>query len=364
MRMSTVFAAVQRSNNNVGGRVIEANDMEYVVRGVGLIESVRDIENIVLSSVNGTPVYVRNVAAVQLGPEFRRGVLDKAGIDAVGGVVVIRYGANALEVIDSVKAKIQAMQPGLPKGVRINSFYDRSSLIRNAVDTLRSALVEEIILVTLAHIVFLWHVRSILIVTIPLPLAVLTSFLFMHYFGISSNIMSLGGIAIAIGVLVDAGIVMTENVIRQAEKHYEEHGEYRSKIGEVTLAAARLVGRPIFYAMTIIILAFVPVFALTGMDGKLFHPLAFTKTFAMAGSTIIAVTLVPVLCTFLIRGRLHREESNPVMRIMRGIYAPTLRFALRHRALTLGLAILLFGFAVFLASSIGSEFMPPLDEET
>ncbi len=362
--MSMVFAAVQRSNNNVGAKVIEANDMEYVVRGVGLIESVRDIENIVLSSVNGTPVYVRNVAAVQLGPEFRRGVLDKAGIDAVGGVVVIRYGANALQVIDSVKAKIQAMQPGLPKGVRINSFYDRSSLIRNAVNTLRSALVEEIILVTLAHIVFLWHFRSILIVSIPLPLAVLTSFLFMHYFGISSNIMSLGGIAIAIGVLVDAGIVMTENVLRHAETYNQEHGEYRSRIGEITLGAARLVGRPIFFAMTIIILAFVPVFALTGMEGKLFHPLAFTKTFAMVGSTIIAVTLVPVLCTFLIRGRLHREESNPVMRILRALYAPVLRFALRHRVLTLASAALLFGFAVFLAGSIGSEFMPPLDEET
>ena len=364
MPMSTVFSAIQRSNNNVGAKVVEANDMEYVVRGVGLIESVHDIENIVLSSMNGTPVYVRNVAAVQLGPEFRRGVLDQSGTDAVGGVVVIRYGANALSVIDAVKAKIQAMQPGLPKGVRIRSFYDRSSLIRNAVDTLRSALIEEIILVTLAHIIFLWHFRSILIVTIPLPLAVLTSFLFMHYFGISSNIMSLGGIAIAIGVLVDAGIVMTENVLRHAETYSEEHGTYRSKIGEITLGAARLVGRPIFFAMTIIILAFVPVFALTGMEGKLFHPLAFTKTFAMLGSTIIAVTLVPVLCTFLIRGRLHREESNPVMRLLRAIYAPGLRFALRHRVITLGSAALLFAFAIFLASGIGSEFMPPLDEET
>jgi Cu(I)/Ag(I) efflux system membrane protein CusA/SilA len=364
MPMSTVFSAIQRSNNNVGAKVVEANDMEYVVRGVGLIESVRDIENVVLSSMNGVPIYVRNVAAVQLGPEFRRGVLDKGGNDVVGGVVVIRYGANALEVIDAVKAKIQSMQAGLPKGVRIHSFYDRSSLIRNAVGTLRSALIEEIILVTLAHIVFLWHFRSILIVTIPLPLAVLTSFLFMHYFGISSNIMSLGGIAIAIGVLVDAGIVMTENVLRHAETYNQEHGEYRSKIGEIALGAARLVGRPIFFAMTIIILAFVPVFALMGMEGKLFHPLAFTKTFAMVGSTIIAVTLVPVLCTFLIRGRLHREESNPVMRLLRAIYAPVLRFALRHRVVTLASAALVFGFAIFLASTIGSEFMPPLDEET
>jgi len=363
--MRMVFEAVQRSNNNVGAKVVEANNMEYVVRGLGLIESPKDIEDIVLSSMNGTPVYVRNVAAVQLGPEFRRGVLDKGGIDAVGGVVIIRYGANALEVINAVKAKIQTMQSGLPKGVHINSFYDRSSLISHAVETLKSALVEEVILVTLAHVIFLWHFRSILIVTFPLPLAVLTAFLFMHYVGISSNIMSLGGIAIAIGVLVDAGIVMTENVIRHAENHAQAHGgEYRSKIAEITLNAARLVGRPIFFSMAIIILAFVPVFALTGMEGKLFHPLAFTKTFAMVGSTIIAVTLVPVLCTFLIRGRLHREEDNPVMRVLRGVYAPTLRFALRHRVLTLGSAILLFGVAMFLASSIGSEFMPPLDEET
>ena len=362
--MRTVFEAVERSNSNVGAKVVEANNMEYVVRGLGLINSVKDIEDIVLSSVNGTPVSVRHVAAVQVGPEFRRGVLDKGGTDAVGGVVVIRYGANALEVIDAVKAKITAMQSGLPKGVHIRSFYDRSSLIRNAVETLRSALIEEVILVTLAHIIFLWHFRSILIVTIPLPLAVLSSFLFMHYFGISSNIMSLGGIAIAIGVLVDAGIVMTENVLRHAENYAQEHGEYRSKILEITLNAARLVGRPIFFSMAIIILAFVPVFALTGMEGKLFHPLAFTKTFAMIGSTIIAVTLVPVLCTFLIRGRLHREEDNPVMRILRAVYAPALRFALRHRVLTLGSAVVLFAFALYLARSIGSEFMPPLDEQT
>src|SRR5206468_4235736 len=332
--MRAVFEAVQRSNNNVGAKVIEANNMEYVVRGIGLIESAKDIEDVVLSAMNGTPVYVRNVATIQVGPEFRRGALDKGGTDAVGGVVVIRYGANALEVIDAVKGKIQAMSPGLPKGVRIASFYDRSSLIRHAVETLRSALIEEVILVTLAHVIFLWHFRSILIVTVPLPLAVLTSFLFTHYFGISSNIMSLGGIAIAIGVLVDAGIVMTENVIRHAENHAQEHGEYRSTIGEITLNGARLVGRPIFFSMAVIILAFVPVFALTGMEGKLFHPLAFTKTFAMIGSTIIAVTLVPVLCTFLIRGRLQREEDNPVMRVLRGLYAPALRFALGHRVLT------------------------------
>ncbi|HEV8523202.1 MAG TPA: CusA/CzcA family heavy metal efflux RND transporter [Terriglobales bacterium] len=357
-----VFEAVQRSNSNVGAKVLESNDMEFVVRGLGLIRSIQDIENIVVTSVNGTPIYVRNIASVQLGPEFRRGVLDKNGKEAVGGVVVIRYGANAREAIAAVKRKISALQSGLPQGVKIVPFYDRSALIDASVATLKTALIEEIILVTLAHIVFLWHFRSILIVTIPLPLAVLTSFLFTHYMRISSNIMSLGGIAIAIGVLVDAGIVMTENVIRHAERHAEEQGEYRSRIFDITLRAARLVGRPIFFAMTIIILAFIPVFALTGMEGKLFHPLAFTKTFAMVGSTIIAVTLVPVLCTFLIRGKLHPEEDNPVMRVLRRLYQPTLTWALRHRGLVLLLAGVLFSSALFLTTTIGSEFMPPLDE--
>jgi len=359
-----VFEAIQRSNSNVGAKVIEANDREFVVRGLGLIGSVADIENIVLSNANSTSVTVRNVATVQLGPEFRRGVLDRGGVDAVGGVVIIRYGANARQVIREVKTKISALQAGLPEGVRIEPFYDRSELIDHAVNTLEDSLIEEIVLVTLAHIFFLWHFRSILIVTIPLPLAVGASFLLMRYTGISSNIMSLGGIAIAIGVLVDAGIVMTENVLRHAEQHFEQHGEYRSRIVEITQRGANLVGRPIFFSMAIIILAFVPVFALTGMEGKLFHPLAFTKTFAMIGSTIIAVTLVPVLCTFLIRGRLHPEEHNPIMRVLRAIYRPVLSFALSHRAMTLLIAVGLFAFAVYLTTTIGSEFMPPLDEET
>ncbi len=309
-------------------------------------------------------MYLHNVADVQLGPAFRRGVLDKNGSEAVGGVVLIRYGANAQEVIRAVKERLETIRPALPKGVRIVPFYDRSILIHHAVDTLRHALLEEILLVTLAHVVFLWHFRSILVVTLPLPLAVLGSFLFMKGAGISSNIMSLGGIAIAIGVLVDAGIVMTESVIRQAEIYEKEHGNYRDHIGEITLRAARLVGRPIFFAMVIIILAFVPVFALTGMEGKMFHPLAFTKTFSMIGATVLAVTLVPVLCTFLIRGKLHREEDNPVMKLLRAIYQPCLRWALRHRAITIAIALLLFGSAVYTATTIGTEFMPPLDEET
>ena len=362
--LKEVVAAVQGSNNNIGAKVMEVGDTEDMVRGLGLIRGLKDIEDISLGAYNGTPVTVGNVASVQLGPEFRRGVLDKDGKEAVGGVVVIRYGANAREVISAIKAKIDEIQPGLPTGVHIVPFYDRSILIDHAVDTLRHALIEEILLVTLAHVLFLWHFRSILVVTIPLPLAVLGAFLFMHGAGISSNIMSLGGIAIAIGVLVDAGIVMTENVIRQAEEYEHTHGNYRDHIWEITLNAARLVGRPISFAMVIIILAFVPVFALSGMEGKMFHPLAFTKTFAMVCSTILAITLVPVLCSFLIRGKLHREDENPIMRMLRAIYRPTLSWALRHRAITLGTALALFAAAVYTATTIGSEFMPPLDEET
>ena len=361
--LKQIVAAVQSSNNNVGAKVMEVSSTEEMVRGIGLIRGLKDIEDISLGAYNGTPVTVGNVASVQLGPEFRRGVLDKDGKEAVGGVVVIRYGANAREVIAAIKQKIDELQPGLPAGVHIVPFYDRGVLIDHAVDTLRHALIEEIILVTLAHILFLWHFRSILVVTIPLPLAVLGAFLFMKGAGISSNIMSLGGIAIAIGVLVDAGIVMTENVIRQAEQYEQEHGNYRDHIREITLNAARLVGRPISFAMVIIILAFVPVFALTGMEGKMFHPLAFTKTFAMVCSTILAVTLVPVLCTFLIRGKLHREDENPLMRMLRSIYRPTLSWALRHRLLTLTAALALFVAALYTATTIGSEFMPPLDEE-
>ena len=364
MALKDVVGAVERSNNNVGAKVMEVGSTEEMVRGIGLIGGLNDIEHISLGAYNGTPVTVGNVASVQLGPEFRRGVLDKDGKEAVGGVVVIRYGANAREVIAAIKQKIDEIQPGLPAGVKIVPFYDRGVLIDHAVDTLRHALIEEIILVTLAHVLFLWHFRSILVVTIPLPLAVLGAFLFMHGAGISSNIMSLGGIAIAIGVLVDAGIVMTENVIRQAEQYEHEHGNYREHIMEITLNAARLVGRPISFAMVIIILAFVPVFALTGMEGKMFHPLAFTKTFAMLCSTIMAITLVPVLCTFLIRGKLHREEENPVMRVLRNLYRPTLSWALRHRAITLSAALILFCAALYTATTIGSEFMPQLDEET
>jgi Cu(I)/Ag(I) efflux system membrane protein CusA/SilA len=358
---SSVVEAVRRSNSNVGGNVVEQSGQWSVVRGVGLIEGVADIENVVIGAARGTPVYVRNVAAVKLGNAFRLGALDRDGKEAVGGVVIARYGANALEVIDAVKSKIESLKSGLPRGVEIVPFYDRTELILRATGTLKRALIEELLLVTLAHIIFLFHFRSILIVTAPLPLAVLISFLFMHYLGISSNLMSLAGIAIAIGVLVDAGIVVTENAFRQVEKRGVSPRD-RQGVWRTVLDSTKLVGRPIFFSMTIIILAFIPVFALTGREGKLFHPLAFTKTFAMIGATVIAVTLVPVLCTLLLGGRFHAEDDNIVMRALHRIYRPALRLALVHRAITVLLAATLFGGAIYVAMRIGSEFMPELNE--
>ncbi len=359
--LSTVVEAVQRSNSNVGGNVIEQNGQWSVVRGIGLITSTADVENIVIGASGGTPIYIRNVATVKLGGAFRVGVLDKNGKEAVGGVVIARYGVNTLDVIKGVKEKLEALKTGLPQGVKVETFYDRTELIHRATDTLKRALIEELLLVTLAHIIFLFHFRSILIVTIPLPLAVLTSFLFMYYMGISSNLMSLSGIAIAIGVLVDAGIVVTENAFRFVEKRGVDVRD-RQRVWQTVLESTKLVGRPIFFSMAIIILAFIPVFALTGREGKLFHPLAFTKTFAMVGATIIAVTLVPVLCTLLLGGKVHAEEDNFVMRFLHAIYRPILKLALAHRVVTILIAATLFGGAIILARQIGNEFMPPLDE--
>src|SRR5881398_2395701 len=359
--LSMVVEAVQSSNNNVGGNVVEQAGQWSVVRGVGLIQSVADVENIVLTAQNGIPIYVREVANVKLGNAFRQGALDKNGKEAVGGVVIARYGVNTLEVIDAVKQKIAAIQSGLPTGVRVVAFYDRTQLIQRATHTLKRALIEELILVTLAHILFLAHFRSILIVTIPLPLAVLLAFLFMYYAGISSNLMSLSGIAIAIGVLVDAGIVVTENAFRFMETRKVDPKD-RPLVWRTVLESTRLVGRPIFFSMAIIILAFIPVFSLTGEEGKLFHPLAFTKTFAMVGATIIAVSLVPVLCTYLLGGKIRAEHSNPVMRFLQRLYEPSLLFALKHRFVAVGVALLLFVGAIFLATGIGKEFMPSLNE--
>lgn len=359
--LSAVVEAVERSNTNVGGNVVEQAGRWAVVRGLGLIESTADVENIVLGAQNGTPVYVKNVAEVKLGNAFRTGALDKNGTEAVGGVVVARYGVNVLEVIESVKRKIEELKPGLPEGVRVVPFYDRTQLINRATDTLKWALVEELILVTLANLLFLAHFRSVLIVTVPLPLAVLFSFLFMKYFGITSNIMSLAGLAIAISDLVDAGIVVTENAYRAIEKEGIDTRD-RARVLQAVLDATKTVGLPIFASMAIIVLAFMPVFALTGQEGKLFHPLAFTKTFAMIGAAFMAVTLVPVLCTYFLGGKLRPEEWNPVMRFLRSVYRPLLILAVRHRVVTVSLAVLLFAGALLVSTRIGSEFMPPLNE--
>ena len=418
--LQEVMEAVGQSNLNVGGKVIEENGMEFVVRGLGLIGSVGDLEQTVLAQREGTPIYLRDVATVQIGGDFRRGALDVNGREVVGGIVVMRNGENAHAVIQRVKEKIAAITPSLPPGVTIKSFYDRSELIDRTIDTLKHALTEEIILVTLAHIIFLFHFRSILIVTFPLPVSILISFILMRQFGITSNIMSLAGIAIAIGVLVDAAIVMTENVIRHCEEAEREkaarlapggaldpsaasgdspeapvsaplgtasshgdahpvlsagrrqqhsgrvlHPDIRLTAAEtlaVTLTASRQVGRPIFFAMAIIILAFVPVFALTGQEGKLFHPLAFTKTFAMIGSTLLAVTVVPVLCALLVRGPFHSEQDNWVMRGLLRLYDPALDWALRHRKSVIALAAAMLLGALALIPRMGTEFMPPLNE--
>jgi len=385
--LQDVLEAVEQSNLNVGGKVIEESGLEFVVRGIGLIGSTKDLENVVLKENAGTPVYLRDVAVIQLGGDFRRGALDVDGREVVGGIVVMRNGENGLAVIHRVKEKIAQITPSLPPGISLKPFYDRSTLIERTIATLKTALIEEIILVALAHIVFLWHFRSILIVTLPLPISILISFILMRQFGITSNIMSLSGIAIAIGVLVDAGIVMTENVIRHCERREKkQEGEARLTAGETwqtTLEAAQQVGRPIFFAMIIIILAFVPVFTLAGEEGKLFHPLAFTKTFAMIGATLLAVTMVPALCTFLVRGPFRPEEQNWMMKRLLRIYNPVLDWALAHRGAVLGsaatllaiAAVLAFGLPRFVArplaawpwaakvaSGIGSEFMPTLNE--
>ncbi len=359
--LSAVLDAVDRSNNNVGGNVVEQAGEWAVVRGIGLIESVADVENIVVSSSNGTPIYVKNVAEVKLGNAFRTGSLDKNGKEAVGGVVIMRYGVSALEAIEAVKKKIEEIKPGLPEGVSIVPFYDRTELINRTADTLKFALVEEFILVTLINLLFLAHFRSTFIVTIPLPLAALISFLFMYFWGVTSNIMSLAGIAIAVSDLVDSGIVVTENAYRALEKEGVSLSN-RERVWEVVREATKTIGRPIFSSTAIIIFAFIPVLALTGQEGKLFQPLALTKTFAMIAAAFMAITLVPVLCGFLLKGKLRPEEANPIMRFLRSAYKPLLEKALKNRLATVAIAGLFFAGSMLVTTQIGSEFMPPLNE--
>ena len=362
--LNMVLMAVSQSSLNVGGKTIEENGMEFVVRGIGLIRNQEDIEKIVLMEKNGVPVYLRDIARVEIGGDFRRGSLDAGGGEVVGGIVVMSTGENALAVIQKIRQRMEQIATSLPPGVAIQPFYDRGELIERTVHTLKHALVWEMILVTLAHILFLFHFRSVLIVTLPLPVSILVSFILMNWFGITSNIMSLSGIAIAIGVLVDAAIVITENAIRHCEQESKRRGRelLPAETTATVLEAARQVGRPIFFAMAIIILAFVPVFALSGQEGKLFHPLAFAKTFAMIGSTLLAVTIVPVLCTWLVRGPYHPEDKNWLMSFLMKLYEPVLDLALKHRTAVMTGALMILLGALALVPRLGTEFMPPLNE--
>jgi len=362
--LGMVLMAVEQANLNVGGRTVEENGMELVLRGVGLIRSVEDLEKAVVMDKGGGPVLLRDVAQVGFGGGYRRGALDVDGREVVGGIVVMRSGANARDVIARVKEKIARIAPTLPAGVTIRPFYDRSGLIDRSIGTLTRALTTEVLLVTLAHVVFLFHFRSILVVTLPLPASILGSFVLMRCFGIPSNIMSLSGIAIAIGVLVDAGIVLTENVLRRCGEAERRKGSAlgRREILALVESASLQVGRPIGFAMAIILLAFVPVFLLTGQEGRLFHPLAFTKTFAMGVATLLALVLVPVLCTVLVRGPFPDEQRNPLMRRLALLYEPVLDFALARRGTVLAGAALVLCGALALIPRMGSEFMPPLNE--
>ncbi len=362
MKIRDVMEAVKRSNNEVGGRLLEQSDAEYLIRGTGYVKSRSDLENIVVGAdQNGTPIYVKNLGTVQMGGAIRRGLLDLNGEgERVGGIVVMRYGANAKDVIDRVKAKIAALSKGLPPGVHIVTRYDRSDLIERAIHTLKHSLTEESIVVSLVVLAFLLHFQSALVIVLTLPIAVLISFITMRFMGVTSNIMSLGGIAIAIGVLVDAGVIMVENCYRHLSELSPE--ERQSRRLEVVIASAKQVGRAIFFSLAIIILSFVPVFLLEGQEGKLFHPLAFTKTFSMAGSAIIAITLVPVLMYYLMRGKMPPESANPVSTFFVRLYAPVIRWVLKHKKTTILLNCVALAVAIPMFMSLGSEFMPPLDE--
>ena len=360
-----VVRAIKESNNDVEGRLLEFAGREYMVRGRGYLKSVADIQQVSLGNdARGTPVTVGDVAQVRLGPDIRRGVaeLDGKG-EVVGGIIVMRFGENALNVIDRVKAKLEEVRSAVPPGVTIVPTYDRSSLIRESIGNLRRTLIEEAAVVSLVIIVFLFHFRSALIPILALPIAVVAAFIPMSYLGVTSNIMSLGGLALAIGVLVDASIVMVENAYRRVSEPDDGHPVPLDEQPRLVIASAKQVGRPIFFSLAIIIVSFAPVFLLEAQEGRMFRPLAFTKTSAMAAAALLSITLVPVLMTIFIRGRHLRPESeNPISRFFTVLYAPVLRLALRWRWLALAVNFAVVPLTIPLVFLIGSEFMPPLYE--
>ena len=363
--LSKVVSAIQSANQETGGAVIEMAEAEYMVRAHGYLESLDDFRKIPLMVSNsGTPIFLSDVARIQLGPELRRGVAELNGEGEVtGGVIVMRAGQNALEAIDAVKAKLATLKKSLPEGVEVVTTYDRSQLIKRAVENLTHKLIEEFIVVALVCAAFLWHFRSALVAIVALPIGVLVSFIVMQYQGVNANIMSLGGIAIAIGAMVDAAIVMIENAHRQLESYKNEYGEpSNSQRIKVIIDAASEVGPALFFSLLIITLSFIPVFTLEAQEGKLFAPLAFTKTYAMAAAAGLSVTLIPVLMTIFIRGHIRPEHANPLNRWLIAIYKPLLGKVLHFPKVTLGVALVLVLITLYPLSKLGSEFMPPLDE--
>ncbi len=358
-----VMERVRMSNADVEGRLLEFGGREYMVRGRGYIRSIDDIQKIVAGGRRGTPVLLRDIAHVSLGPEIRRGIVEMDGRgEVVGGIVVMRFGENALNVIDRVKEKIKEISPGLPEGVKIVPTYDRSELIRLSIENLQKTLLTEIIVVSLVIIAFLLHFRSALVPIFALPIAMIISFIPMYFLKLTSNIMSLGGIALSIGVMVDASIVMVENGYRHLSEGTEED---RKNSSRTIIRACQQVGRGIFFALVIIIISFIPVFMLEAQEGRLFRPLAFTKTFAMAASSILAITLVPVLLTIFLKGkRLRVEAENPLSRFFRWFYEPIIHWVLKWKKTALLITFLVIPLSLPLFFKIGSEFMPALYEGT
>jgi copper/silver efflux system protein len=357
----TVVDAIRMSNNEVGGRSIELSGAEYMIRGRGYIKSTKDIEAIAVGGEHGTPVLVRDIGSVTLGPDMRRGIAELNGKgEVVSGIVVMRYGENALNLIDRVKQKIKEIEPALPPGIKIVTTYDRSDLILRSIATLKEKLIEESLIVSVVIIVFLFHIPSALVVIITLPIAIIISFIMTYYLNLTSNIMSLGGIAIAIGAMVDAAIIMVENAHKRLE-HWEEAGRPGSRT-EVLIDAAKEVGKPLFFSLLIITVSFLPIFTLEGQEGRLFKPLAFTKTFAMLFASFLSITLAPVLMLLLIRGRIRPEARNPVSRFLIAVYMPVIQGVLRFRKTTIALALLALILTIPAFMRLGSEFMPPLNE--
>jgi Cu(I)/Ag(I) efflux system membrane protein CusA/SilA len=358
--LTKVRDAIRASNNDVGGRVIELAETEFMVRGRGYLRSVDDIEQIVLKEENGASVLLKDVARVEITPDERRGITELNGEgEAVSGIAVQRYGQNALDVIDNVKTQLAAIKSSLPEGTDIIPVYDRSELIHRAIQTLKITLIEESIIVALVCVVFLLHFRSAFVAILTLPLGILIAYIFMHALGLSSNIMSLGGIAIAIGAMIDAAIVMIEN----AHKHLERAPPDKPRT-EILIEAASEVGPPLFFSLLIITVSFLPIFALEAQEGRLFHPLAYTKTFAMAAAAFLSVTVVPALMIIFVRGRIIPEHKNPVNRFLIWAYRPMIRGVLKAKTLTVIVAFAILAGSAWPATKLGSEFMPNLNEGT